>query len=105
MKGTMPKYPEEQIRNYPRQLWEKAGRPEGLGALRAWLDDCATEGPGLVASAGALYASWKRWAEAGNEWVGTQRSLADRLEAAGFAKVKDVAGLRGRGYRGLALKA
>jgi hypothetical protein len=25
----MSKYPEEQIRNYAHQLWEKAGRPEG----------------------------------------------------------------------------
>jgi hypothetical protein len=25
----MPKYPEEQIRNYAHQLWEKAGCPEG----------------------------------------------------------------------------
>ncbi|WP_081851435.1 DUF2934 domain-containing protein [Bradyrhizobium sp. URHD0069] len=25
----MPKYPEEQIRNYAHQVWEKAGCPEG----------------------------------------------------------------------------
>jgi hypothetical protein len=25
----MSKYPDEQVRNYAHQLWEKAGRPEG----------------------------------------------------------------------------
>jgi hypothetical protein len=29
MEETMPRYSEEQIRNYAHQLWEKAGRPEG----------------------------------------------------------------------------
>jgi len=29
MEKLMNKYPDEQIRDYAQQLWEKAGRPEG----------------------------------------------------------------------------
>lgn len=78
---------------------------EAENAFKAWLDDEVVRAPGLVVGAGDLFASWKSWAEKRNEVVGTQRRLGECLEAEGFERVKDVAGCRGRGWRGLGLRA
>ncbi len=49
-----------------------------------WLADCCDQGSDYWATATHLFASWKHYAETGNEPTGTQKLLAERLLAAGF---------------------
>ena len=70
-------------------------------ALARWIDDCCVVVPGKWCASNALWNSWKPWAEAHNERVGSQKSLGSALDAHGYArgKEKDV-----RGYQGIGLK-
>ena len=51
-----------------------------------------------------LFASWKEFAETAGEPPGTSRALGDRLEGAGFRRIRNELGLRGRGFVGIRLK-
>jgi putative DNA primase/helicase len=70
-------------------------------ALARWIDDCCVNGADKWCASSALWNSWKPWAEAHNERVGSQKSLGSALDAHGYArgKEKDV-----RGYQGIGLK-
>ncbi|MGC2517864.1 MAG: phage/plasmid primase, P4 family [Burkholderiales bacterium] len=83
---------------------ETAGYFEAQDLFTAWLEDqCETERT-FVSTTPDLFASWKAFAEAANEKPGVSRSLADRLAAHGFLRIKDELGIRGRGFAGLRLK-
>ncbi len=70
-------------------------------ALARWIEDCCITGRDKWCASGALWNSWKPWAEVNNERVGSQKSLGNALDAHGYvrAKEKDV-----RGYQGIALR-
>jgi putative DNA primase/helicase len=52
---------------------------ENADAFGRWLDDCCVLGPQETSSKAALFQSWKTWAEAAGEHIGTSRRLADRV--------------------------
>ena len=71
-------------------------------SVARWIEDCCIIGDcNLWAASGALWNSWKPWAEVHNERVGSQRGLGDALDSHGYQRGKnqDV-----RGYHGIALK-
>jgi putative DNA primase/helicase len=49
-----------------------------------WLQDCCETGPNHWEPSSRLFQSWRRYAEAAHERVGDQKTLGERLEAAGF---------------------
>jgi putative DNA primase/helicase len=67
-----------------------------------WRDECTTPDPNAWESSADLWASWKRWAEAAGEFVGTQKRFSQTLEERGFASERQ-GGTGGRGYRGAQL--
>ncbi len=60
---------------------EYLGAEDGAGN---WLEDCCIEHGGLHTGAGALYGSWKAWAEQTGEHAGSQKSFSQRLIGKGF---------------------
>ncbi|MEN9726667.1 MAG: hypothetical protein RL434_1033 [Pseudomonadota bacterium] len=61
---------------------------EGQDAFQMWFEDSCESAPSGWELPGALFASWKAWADKASEPVGTQRSFGDRLEAAGFPRAR-----------------
>jgi putative DNA primase/helicase len=51
--------------------------------LGEWLDERCERGGKYWESATALFDSWERWAEERSEWVGSVKSLSQRLERDG----------------------
>lgn len=66
-----------------------------------WMAERCVLAPNGFALTAALFASWKAWAEASEEPVGSLKRFSQTLESRGFSKHRSVAGLRG--YRGLTL--
>jgi putative DNA primase/helicase len=73
---------------------------EAEDTLGAWREECTTRDPNGWESTSALFGSWKDWAEAGSERVGTRRWFALALETHGFAPHRTEAA---RGFAGLRL--
>ena len=48
-------------------------------AFGRWLEECCVTGGTLYMTKAAAFESWKTWAEAACEYVGTTRQLGDRL--------------------------
>lgn len=69
-------------------------------ALERWLEDCTTANMNAWESSADLWGSWKRWAEAGGEFVGKRRKFIERLEDHGFPQDRTRSQ---RGYRGIAI--
>jgi putative DNA primase/helicase len=76
---------------------------EAEDALGRWLDECCLRGVNHVELSARLFASWKSWAEAAGEYVGSQRRLTDLLLARGFEKVRHAHGGT-RALQGLKLR-
>ena len=71
----------------------------GEDAFGLWHADCCTDDPRAWETASELFASWKRWAEAAGEPVGTQRRFAQLLDERGFQAERRGKN-RTRGYLG-----
>jgi P4 family phage/plasmid primase-like protien len=74
---------------------------ESQDAFASWFEDCCEPEPNGWELPGALFASWKAWAEKASEPYGNQRSFGDRLEGAGFRRER-AHGVRK--HRGLVLR-
>jgi phage/plasmid-associated DNA primase len=86
--------------------WQKDGLkpPEAVTAasdayfdqqdsLAMWLDERTENGkPDENALSSVLYQSWRAWAEARNEFVGTNKRFSEAMEARGYRKNKTMAG-------------
>jgi putative DNA primase/helicase len=59
---------------------------EAEDALGAWIDQCCNCRASASDTAGALYASWKAWAEQSGEKAGSQKRFAQTLEARGYPR-------------------
>jgi P4 family phage/plasmid primase-like protien len=57
---------------------------EAEDALGRWLEECCVLDPQHVEPTGALYASWKSWAEANGEFVGSIKRFSQTLTARGL---------------------
>jgi putative DNA primase/helicase len=73
---------------------------EAEDALSAWLDESCTREVSGWESTGALFASWRLWAEKAGEHPGTMKRFVQNLEVRGFMPERVHAG---RGFRGLKL--
>ncbi|MEZ5566501.1 MAG: phage/plasmid primase, P4 family [Gammaproteobacteria bacterium] len=67
-----------------------------------WLADCCDRGPDKWDTPTRLFASWRTYAEAARERVGTQSGFIDRMEGAGIHQDRNR--LRGRHWVGIAAK-
>jgi putative DNA primase/helicase len=54
---------------------------ESADAFGRWLEERCIRAPNETATKGEVFASWKAWAEANGEFVGSQRRLNDKLAA------------------------
>lgn len=70
-------------------------------ALGAWIQDACERDLQAWSSSTALFRSWKLWAEAAGEWVGTQRRFVQGLCDRGFDRARTNAA---QGIRGIKLK-
>jgi putative DNA primase/helicase len=70
--------------------------------LAMWIEEELDLIPTAETRSSELFASWKKWAEARGEYVGTNRRLAERLVSKRFVKHH---GRRGEMFRGLAIRA
>jgi putative DNA primase/helicase len=68
-----------------------------------WLDDRTEVDPNAWEAGGALFRSWKEWAERAGEFVGSQKRLTQVLQDRGL--VPHRLGDGTRGFRGRRLKA
>lgn len=78
---------------------------DDMDLLSSWIDDCCELGDDKVATNSQLFSSWKVYAERQGDfkYISTQSNLSRRL-ASKFERIKDAYGLRGRGFKGIALK-
>lgn len=72
-------------------------------AFSLWMEECATGDSEAWETSQSLYNSWKRWAEAAGEYVGSKKRLSRELQKRGFAQKRGSDG--SRGYTGLRLPA
>lgn len=84
---------------------ETQGYFESQDVFRAWLEASCGFDKLRAELQADLYRSWKDYAEASGEYPGSTRAMGDMLEGAGFRRIRDTMGIRGRGYAGLHLKA
>jgi hypothetical protein len=76
---------------------------EAEDALGRWIEECCEQGPAFSETTATLFASWKAWAEAGGEYVGSIKRFSQTLTARGFERCRAAASTP-RGFRGIALK-
>jgi putative DNA primase/helicase len=69
--------------------------------VEQWLDECTARDPQAFTTTGSLFASWKVWSEARNQYVGSAREFSATLEDRGFVPDRKN---YGRGFQGLILK-
>jgi putative DNA primase/helicase len=67
-------------------------------ALAAWLDECTEQKSTAFAKSSHLFTSWKGWATANGEEVGSNKALGSALERKGFQPHRTP---RARGFNGL----
>ena len=72
-------------------------------ALSAWIAERCETKQTHYATSGELFKSWKGWAEAAGEHVGSQKRLSQNLQARGF-EPKRQGGTGGRGFEGISVK-
>lgn len=63
-------------------------------ALASWLADECDTGPSISDYSGVLYGAWKKWADANNEFAGSQKRFVQSMEAHGFARLRGPSGER-----------
>jgi P4 family phage/plasmid primase-like protien len=73
---------------------------ENMDSIGQWLDECCEYGPGLVASSGALYASYKQWAMSAGQRPLSKKRLGDALRMRGLMATKVDSQ---RGWQGVAV--
>ena len=74
----------------------------GEDALGRWIDERCNLGTAEKTSSNALFTSWREWAEKTGEYVGSQKTFSQNLEARdGIARYRTS---QMRGYLGISLK-
>lgn len=72
-------------------------------ATQLWLDECCDVAPQFYDTSGALFASWKSWAERTGEPVGSQKRFSQNLPTRGFEPTR-IGHSKTRGFDGIRLK-
>jgi putative DNA primase/helicase len=77
---------------------------ESEDVIGAWLDECCERDANAWESSTVLFNSWKDWAEAREEWVGSVKTFSTKLEDRGeFVKCRNKEKTM-HGFRGLRVK-
>jgi phage/plasmid-associated DNA primase len=74
---------------------------EAEDAMGAWIEKCCEEDPQAWTKTTDLFNSWRSWAEAAEEWVGSTKQFGQKLEDRGLRYHKRHGD---RGYIGLRLR-
>jgi putative DNA primase/helicase len=74
---------------------------EAEDAMGAWIEECCEEDPQAWTKTTELFNSWRSWALAAEEWVGSTKQFAQKLEDRGLRYQKRHGE---RGYWGLRLR-
>src|SRR5262245_48199016 len=77
---------------------------EDQDAFGQWLVECCDLHVDCTATTQCLFASWKEWAERGQEFVGSQRRFAEALDSKGFKRWREPDTGR-MGFKGIVLKS
>jgi putative DNA primase/helicase len=77
---------------------------ESEDSIGRWISEACAQGPDLTATTGALFSSWKAWADHACEWAGSEKRFSQSLEARGIKRWRQP-GTGRQGFRGLALNA
>jgi putative DNA primase/helicase len=72
-------------------------------AFTEWLEVRCVRVPNASGTAARLFADWKVWAEAAQEYVGSQKQFSQTLEEKGFRRMRDNHGARA--FLGIGLRA
>src|SRR5262249_41077592 len=56
--------------------------------IAQWIEECCITGKGLRGVGALLWQSWKAWAEANKEPVGSRKAFAEVMAAHGYSKDK-----------------
>jgi putative DNA primase/helicase len=72
---------------------------ESEDAFEQWMDDCCILKADSWTAVGALFGSWRRWADNAGEFVGSERRFSQTLTARGFQAHRK----KFRGFLGLEL--
>lgn len=78
---------------------------EAEDATGQWLGECCIQDRQLQTGTTPLFQSWKAWAEARGEYVGSAKAFSQSLQSKGFERVwmpGKLAGLRGLGLNAVA---
>ena len=75
---------------------------EGEDATAAWIDECCDRDPNAFEKTSTLFTSWKNWATAAGEYVGSQKRFVQNLEDRGITLKRIHAG---RGLIGLRIRS
>jgi P4 family phage/plasmid primase-like protien len=75
---------------------------EAEDAIGRWIEECCERIASHVETTATLFASWKAWAEANGEYVGSVRRFSDSLLNRNFARDRE---REARAFRGLRVKA
>ena len=68
-----------------------------------WINICCKTGPDEYDPPKRMFGAWRKYAEEGKEYVGSQSQFVDRMEAAGFSQHNDRRH-NGRYWKGISLK-
>jgi putative DNA primase/helicase len=74
---------------------------ESEDAVAAWMDERCERDVSAWESSTALFSSWKAWAELSGEFAGSQKRLAQQLEARGINRMRKA---HGQGFTGLRIR-
>ncbi|MCW3657871.1 PriCT-2 domain-containing protein [Burkholderia cenocepacia] len=74
-----------------------------MDLLADWIDERCRVGRDAASTTEDLWRSWRAFAEQRGElrFIANSRALGRRLAARGFSQIKNVLGIRGRGYAGI----
>jgi len=75
---------------------------EGEDSISAWIEERCELGAKHWSRSGALFASWKAWAELAGERVGSQKAFSEKLEGRGLVPKKE-GHAKARGFLGIRL--
>ena len=69
--------------------------------IATWIEERCECGKSYRDTSGNLYASWKSWAELNGEFVGSQKSFSEKLQARDSIEKTKIGDKKTRGYRGI----
>lgn len=77
---------------------------EGQDLVGSWLDEHCDREPRHSETIKRLFESFSAFAEANGAHAGKAATLSDELARRGFQRIRDTAGIRGRGFLGLRVR-